>query len=50
MRETPYQANRTLGVLSKIFNLAELWELRGWIEPVPAREAVQGKEARALPV
>ena len=28
MRETPYQANRTLGVLSKIFNLAELWELR----------------------
>ena len=28
LRETPYQANRTLGVLSKIFNLAELWELR----------------------
>ena len=28
MRDTPYQANRTLGVLSKIFNLAELWELR----------------------
>ena len=28
MRETPYQANRTLGVLSKIFNLAELWGLR----------------------
>ena len=28
MRETPYQANRTLGVLSKMFNLAELWELR----------------------
>ena len=28
MRETPYQANRTLGVLSKIFNLAELWDLR----------------------
>ena len=27
MRSTPYQANRTLGVLSKMFNLAELW---GW--------------------
>ncbi|WP_417461137.1 tyrosine-type recombinase/integrase [Kordiimonas sp.] len=28
MRETPYQANRTLGVLSKMFNLAEVWGLR----------------------
>lgn len=28
LRATPYQANRTLGVLSKIFNLAELWNLR----------------------
>ena len=28
MRETPYQANRTLAVLSKMFNLAELWNLR----------------------
>ena len=28
LRETPYQANRTLGVLSKMFNLAELWNLR----------------------
>ena len=28
LRSTPYQANRTLGVLSKIFNLAELWGLR----------------------
>ena len=28
MREPPYQANRTLGVLSKMMNLAELWELR----------------------
>ena len=27
MRETPYQANRTLAVLSKMFNLAELWEI-----------------------
>ena len=28
MRATPYQANRTLAVLSKIFNLAELWGIR----------------------
>jgi len=28
MREVPYQANRTLGVLSKMFNLAEVWGLR----------------------
>ena len=27
-RDKPYQANRTLGVLSKIFNLAEVWGLR----------------------
>jgi integrase len=28
MRHIPYQANRTLGVLSKLFNLAEAWGLR----------------------
>ena len=28
LRETPYQANRTLGVLSKMFSLAEIWGLR----------------------
>ena len=28
LRHIPYQANRTLGVLGKIFNLAELWGLR----------------------
>ncbi len=28
LREKPYQANRTLGVLSKMFNLAEVWGLR----------------------
>ncbi len=28
MRETPYQANRALATLSKMFNLAELWGLR----------------------
>lgn len=27
-RDRPYQANRTLGVLSKMFNLAEIWGLR----------------------
>jgi integrase len=27
-RDIPYQANRTLGVLSKMFNLAEVWGLR----------------------
>lgn len=27
-RTKPYQANRTLGVLSKMFNLAEIWGLR----------------------
>jgi Arm DNA-binding domain/Phage integrase, N-terminal SAM-like domain len=27
LRHIPYQANRTLGVLSKMFNLAELWGL-----------------------
>ena len=28
LRNKPYQANRTLGVLSKMFNLAEVWGLR----------------------
>ena len=28
LRETPYQANRTLGVLSKMFSLAEMWGIR----------------------
>ena len=28
LKETPYQANRVLGVLSKMFNLAEVWGLR----------------------
>ena len=28
LRETPYQANRTLGVLSKMFSQAEIWGLR----------------------
>ena len=28
LRDTPYQANRTLGILSKMFSLAEVWGLR----------------------
>lgn len=28
LRDKPYQANRSLGVLSKMFNLAELWGIR----------------------
>ena len=28
LQHIPYQANRTLGVLSKMFNLAEVWGLR----------------------
>ncbi len=28
LRHIPYQANRTLGVLSKLFNLAEAWGIR----------------------
>ena len=28
LRDKPYQANRTLGVLSKMFSLAEIWGLR----------------------
>lgn len=28
LRYKPYQANRTLGVISKMFNLAEIWGLR----------------------
>lgn len=28
LRETPYEANRTLSLLSKMLNLAEVWELR----------------------
>lgn len=28
LRHIPYQANRTLGVLSKLFNLAEVWGVR----------------------
>ena len=29
LKDTPYQANRVLSILSKMFNLAELWGIRG---------------------
>ena len=51
MREKPYQANRTLAVLSKMFSLAEIW---GWwadgSNPCRQREALQGSTTRAVPV
>jgi hypothetical protein len=37
MRDIPYQANRTLSVLSKMFNLAEKWGLRSG-ESNPCRQ------------
>ena len=50
MRSTPYQANRTVGVLSKMFNLAELWGIRPvGSNPLPARQTLQGGEAHAIP-
>ena len=51
MRDTPYQANRTLGVLSKMFNLAELWDLRpDGTNPCRACKEVPGGEARAVSI
>ncbi len=45
MRATPYQANRTLGVLSKMFTLAEVW---GWRPDGsnPCRHVKQYKERK----
>ena len=45
MRTTPYQANRTLAVLSKMFNLAELWEIRA-DGSNPCRHVKRYKERR----
>lgn len=50
VRGGPGAANRTLGQLSKMFNLAEVW---GWrpenSNPVAQGHSLQGKKARALP-
>jgi len=45
MRDMPYQANRTLGVLSKLFNLAEVWGLRP-DGSNPCRHVQKYKEAK----
>ena len=46
----PYQANRTLGVLSKMFNLAETWGIRpdGSNPCVHVKKYVEHKRARFL--
>ncbi len=49
LRHIPYQANRVLGVLSIMFNLAESWGLRPIQQPLPRREEVQGEKTGALP-
>lgn len=45
LRHIPYQANRTLGVLSKAFNLAEVWGLRP-DGSNPCRHVSKYKEAK----
>ena len=51
LRDKPYQANRTLGVISKMFSLAEIWGLRpDGSNPLPSRQAQQGEQARTVPV
>ena len=50
MREKPYQANRTLGVVSKMMNQAEAWGLRpDRSNPCYHVRKLQGEEARAVP-
>lgn len=48
----PYQANRTLGVLSKMFNLAEVWSLRpdGSNPCLHVKKYVEQKRERFLDV
>src|SRR5262249_40377340 len=45
LRRTPYQANRTLAVLGKMFNLAELWGIRP-DGSNPCRHVSKFREAR----
>ena len=50
LRDTPRMANEAVKVLSKMFSLAEAWNLAPpRDEPVPVGAQVQGQEARALP-
>jgi hypothetical protein len=46
MRDRPTQANRTIEVVSKMFNLAEEWGLKAAEhKPAPRPEEVPGDEA-----
>ena len=48
-RDKPYQANRTLGVLSKRFNLSEVWGLRpDGLKSVPPCSQISRDQTRAL--
>ena len=43
LRDKPYQANRTLGVLSKMFNLAEIRNPAPLRAAVPPRQSARGR-------
>ncbi|MBF0268688.1 MAG: tyrosine-type recombinase/integrase [Alphaproteobacteria bacterium] len=45
MRNTPYEANRALALLSKMFNLAEAWEIRA-LDTNPCRHIKKNKEQK----
>ena len=45
LRDKPYQANRVLGVISKMFNMAEIWGLRP-DNPNPTRHVKKYKETK----
>ncbi|MGZ9033061.1 MAG: hypothetical protein ACXW25_01430 [Rhodospirillales bacterium] len=47
-RHVPYQANRCLEILSKMFNLAELGAQAGRLQPAQAHQEVSRGEARAV--
>ena len=47
MRDVPGHANRTLGVLSRMLTLAEVWEMRPeGVNPMPARQEVPRSPSR----
>ena len=50
LRDKPYQANKTVDVLAKMFRLAEAWGLTpATAQPVPVGAPLQGASARAVP-